>query len=217
VREYDRGGRLVDLCCAAGEHLVDAAADRSGGAVGVDFSFRYLEQARGLAQQHQLSGVSFVQGDARQLPLADGSVSLLYCFSSLYAIPGAEAVVGEIGRIMAPGGTAVLDFGNRRSLNVFCLRYYTDWPPIQPLTLAQIDRAIAAAGLTKMRHRRFQLLPLWADRPRWLRPLLHPKWKSLLRRRWRGRMLDEWISSLPIARAFAFRHLIVCTKPAPPT
>lgn len=214
VRDHDRGGRLVDLCCAAGEHLVEAAADREDTAVGVDFSFRYLEQARERADERAVGGVSFVQGDARQLPLSDESVSLLYCFSSLYAIPGAEAVVGEVGRILAPGGTAVLDFGNRRSLNVFCLSYYTEWPAIQPLTLAQIDRAIAVAGLTKVRHRRFQLLPLWADRPGWLAPLLHPRWKALLKRRWRGRMLDEWLSSLPLLRAFAFRHVIVCQKTA---
>jgi ubiquinone/menaquinone biosynthesis C-methylase UbiE len=212
VAEYDQGGLLVDLCCASGEHLAGLAGARQDRSVGVDFSARYLERAREVASGHGSRRTTFVQGDARALPLASGSVSLLYSLSALYAIPDAEAAIAEIGRVLATGGTAILDLGNTRSLNVWCLRYYTEWPPIQPLTLSQIRHAVGRAGLQVVRHRRYQLLPLWADRPGWLRPLLHPKWAALLKRRWRGRMLDEWVSSLPLLRAFAFRHVIVCRK-----
>ncbi|MDO8680079.1 MAG: peptidoglycan bridge formation glycyltransferase FemA/FemB family protein [Acidobacteriota bacterium] len=210
-RHY-RGGRMVDLCCATGSHLIDNAGQIDK-AVGVDFSLRYLDVAQGLARTRGIDNVTFVQADARGLPLATGSVNLLYCFSSLYVIPGAEDVVTEVGRVLASGGRAVLDFGNRRSINAFCLRYYTDWAPPHLLTVRQIRGAIDAAGLRTVTHRRFQLLPLWAGRPSWLWPLLHPAWKNVLKRRLFGRMLDEWVSSLPGLRAFAFRHVIVCEKP----
>jgi ubiquinone/menaquinone biosynthesis C-methylase UbiE len=213
VSESYRSGRLVDLCCGAGAHVLNLA-DGVRFAVGIDFTERYLEAARIEMKQRGRRNVAFLQADARQVPLADASVDLLYSFSALYAIPRPEEMVREIGRVLAPGGRAVLDFGNRRSLNVFCLRYYPEWPPIQPLSLAEIRRALAAAGLVIVRHRRFQVLPLWAGRPRWLSPLLHPIWKRILKRRVNGRMLDEWLSSLPVLRAFAFRHLVVCERRA---
>lgn len=210
VAEFYTGGLLVDLCCATGAHLVDIA-DGVDRAVGIDFSGRYLAQASELGARDRRK-VSFVQADARRIPVASASVDFLYSFSSLYAIPRASEVVAEVGRVLRPGGRAVLDFGNKRSINVYCLRYYTEWPTVQPLTLAEIRDALARAGLETLRHRRFQFLPLWAGRPAWLWPLLHPVWKSVLKRRVRGRMLDEWVSSLPILRAFAFRHVIVCRK-----
>jgi SAM-dependent methyltransferase len=211
VAENYGKGRLVDLCCASGAHLIDLAkeADR---AIGIDFTARYLETAAQHAAAEGRQNVSFVQADARSIPLNSGSVDCLYCFSSLYAIPRAEEVVAEVGRVLAPGGRAILDFGNRRSLNAFCVKYYTEWPPIHPLTLGEIRRAIARAGLAIVRHRRFQLLPLWAGRPAWLWPLLHPGWKKVFRTRVFGKMADEWVSSLPGLRAFAFRHVIVCRK-----
>lgn len=214
VRHYHRDGRLVDLCCATGAHLVEVTRDRTAVAIGVDLSERYLAAARELAAAQGLARVSFTQADARALPFSDRSIACLFCFSALYAIPNAAAVVHEVGRVLDRGGHAVLDFGNRRSLNVFCLKYYPEWPPIQPLTLRQIHQSIAAAGLEIVEHRRFQLLPLWAGKPSWLRPLLHPAWKSIMKRRCLGRMIDEWISSLPVLRAFAFRHVIVCRKAA---
>lgn len=213
VGEWYRGGRVVDLCCGAGAHLVETAraADR---AIGVDFSQRYLVEGAREAVAKGLSHVSFVQGDARRIPLAGASVDLLYCFSSLYAVPNAEQAVAEIGRVLRPQGVAILDFGNRRSLNVFCLKYYPEWPPIHALTIGQMRRALASAGLIVLRHRRFQVLPLWAGKPAWLWPLLHPVWKRIFRQRLAGRMLDEWVARVPGLRSIAFRHLIVCQKPA---
>lgn len=213
VRAAAGDGLLVDLCCGAGAHLLSVVGDGQP-AMGIDFTSRYLSTAREEAAAVGRPDLEFVQADARRLPLATGSVSLLYSFSALYVIPDAAQVVAEIGRVLKPGGRAVLEFGNRRALNVFCLRYYPEWPPVQPMTLAEIRRALAAAGLVPIRHRRFQLLPLWAGRPAWLAPLLHPAWKALLKRRVAGRMLDEWVSSLPVLRRFAFRHVIVCRKEA---
>jgi ubiquinone/menaquinone biosynthesis C-methylase UbiE len=213
VREFSQGGCLVDLCCGTGSHLVDASSGARR-AIGIDFSERYLVEGRREATDQSRDNLDFVRADARHLPLSTASVDLLYCFSALYTLPDASATVAEIGRVLAPGGTAVLEFGNRRSLNVFCLRYYTEWPPIFPIALSEMQRALQTAGLRIVRHRRFQVLPLWAGRPRWLAPLLHPLWKRVMKQRVRGRMLDEWVSSLPLLRAFAFRHLVACRRVA---
>jgi SAM-dependent methyltransferase len=215
VRQFYRGGVAVDLCCATGDHLLRQAPsfDR---AIGVDFSDRYLEVARSAAREQAIDNVTFAQADARALPFADGSVNFLYCFSSLYVIPDAARVFDEVGRVLAAGGRAILDLGNLRSLNAVSLRYYPEWPSPQLLTLEQIAGGLRHAGLRTLAHRRFQILPLWSDRPAHLWPLLHPRWRAVMKRRVFGKMLDEWVSSAPLLRSFAFRHLVVCEKAGAP-
>jgi hypothetical protein len=55
-------------------------------------------------------------------------------------------------------------------------------------------------------------LPLWASKPIWLWPLLRPGWKKIMKKRVRGRMIDEWISGSRLFRRFAFRHLLVVER-----
>ncbi len=212
-RHLQPSALLVDLCCATGTHLLDLArhVDR---ALGIDFSAPFIEKAKQDAEAAGLAHVDFQLGDAKDLPLADASVGTLYSFSSLYVIPGVEGVISEIARVLEPGGRCVLDMGNARSINSYCVRHYTEWPPSFPLPLGEIRALLARQGLSIVEHRAFQLLPLWADRPAWLRPLLHPAWTRLMAKRLGARMLDERLSSLPGLRNFAFRQMIVAEKRA---
>lgn len=209
VRDRYRDGVVLDLCCATGEHLLSLAPSIERG-IGLDFAERYLRDARA---DERGANLAFVCGDAKRLPIDACSVALVYSFSSLYAIPDVGKVLAEIARVLRPGGVAVLDLGNSRSLNAYCLRRgYAHWPPIFPIPVADMLRLCADSGLRPVQHRCFQLLPLWAGQPRWLLPLLHPAWTRLLQRRAGGKMLDEWLSSLPGLRQFAFRHLLVCER-----
>ena len=209
-----RSELLVDLCCATGTHLVGLAEHVDRG-LGIDFSEPFIEKARLDTKIAGLAHIDFQLGDAKDLPLADGTVGTLYSFSSLYVIPGVEDVISEIARVLRPGGRCILDMGNARSLNSFCVRYYTEWPPSFPLPLGEIHSLLARHRLETIEHRAFQILPLWADRPGWLRPLLHPLWTSILSKRLGERMLDERLSSLPGLRNLAFRHMIVAEKREP--
>jgi len=211
VRRYYRGGLALDLCCAAGAHLLELAPVFDEG-LGLDFSHRYIATAQTQAKAREATNLTFLHGDAKAIPLRDRSIDLVYSFSSLYAIPGVAEVVSEISRVLTHGGHAVLDFGNKRSLNTYCLKYYTDWPSTFPITVSEMRAVLQANDLKVEEHKSYQLLPLWAGLPKHLWPLLHPWWRETLRLRLGGRMLDEWISSLPYIRRFAFRHLIVCRK-----
>jgi hypothetical protein len=109
-----------------------------------------------------------------------------------------------------------LDLGNLYSLNVIAVRSYhkeLGWAQQFPISVPEMKRLIRNAGLEIVEHRAFQILPLWgADRPRWLKFALLPAWTELLKRKIAGRMIDEWISSVPFIKLLAFRHLIVCKK-----
>lgn len=211
VRRHYQRGAVLDLCCATGQCLLTLAPSIDRG-FGLDFSHRYIKAAANYGTNMGIRNLAFVQGDAMAIPFKSGQFEMLYCFSSLYAMPQVQPVITEIARVLCPDGIAVLDFGNRISLNAYCSSFYADWPPIYPIPVREMKAILSHAQLRVVEHRSFQILPLWADRPRWLVPLLHPRWKGPMSRRFGGRMLDEWISSIPGLRSLSFRHLLVCKK-----
>jgi SAM-dependent methyltransferase len=207
IRRHNGGGLLADLCCATGDHIPEVRRHNQE-AIGIDFSLPYLKQAK-----NKYPDVGFIASDARKLPFNNCSVDTLYSLSALYVIPNIDQVIGEISRVLRPGGRCVLDLGNLYSINSYCVRnYYPEWINSYHISVLEMTRLCRVNGLHIIEHRAFQLLPLWAGRPRWLWPLLHPVWKKLLGARIAGRMIDEWLCSLPLLRRLAFRHLLVCEK-----
>lgn len=211
VTKHHKPGLTLDLCCATGGHLFDLG-DRIRPAIGIDFSEPFIAKAIDDAAEKDESGIAFAVGNAKLLPLPGESISTLYCLSSLYVIPNVEDVFSEVARVLKVGGHAILDLGNSRSLNAYCSRHYPDIARQHLLTTKQMHQSLSKAGLNIVEWRAFQILPLWTDRPRWLWPLLHPGWKKILKTRIAGKMLDEWISNLPLLRSLAFRHIVVCEK-----
>ncbi|WP_424627552.1 class I SAM-dependent methyltransferase [Bradyrhizobium sp. SYSU BS000235] len=205
------GDVLVDLCCGAGASLQATAANRAV-AIGLDFSEPFLQHAERSGRANGDLHLSWACANARAIPLASGSVDALYSLSALYYIPALGEVLAEIARVLRPGGRCVLDLGARPSLNTVVCSYYPELAVSCHVTLDEMQAACLASGLTIVEHRCFQILPMWGDRPWWLKPLLHPVWTRLLAIRIQGRMLDEWISSLPLLRRFAFRHVLLCEK-----
>ena len=207
IRRHNGGGLLVDLCCATGDHIPELR-QRDQEALGLDFSFPFLQQA--VNKRHE---ARFIASDARMLPLANDSVGLLYSLSALYLVPNLDRVIAEVSRVLRHGGRCILDLGNCNSLNSYCVRHhYQELPTSYHLPVSEMIRLCQDNKLRIIEHRAFQLLPLWAGRPRWLWLLLHPVWKKLLGARIAGRMIDEWLCSLPLLRRLAFRHLLVCEK-----
>lgn len=212
IRRYYAGGTALDLCCGSGQYAVRLAGEIER-IVGIDFSPEMLRVAQESVKEQNRTNISLSVANARRLPLGSETVGLVYSFSSLYYVPAVEQVVAEVARVLRPKGVAILEFGALYSLNTLVSRATPG--PAEPchVPLGRIYRMHEEAGLAIERDRSFQILPMWGNRPWWIRPLLHPVWKRLLSPRVGGRMLDEWISSFGPLRPFAFRHMVVSRKP----
>jgi SAM-dependent methyltransferase len=99
------GMTLLDLGCGGGRHSAEAA--RRGATVfAVDMSAPDLKAARDrLAEVDPEATHSVaVRGDALRLPFADGSLDRVIIAEVLEHIPGDEAAMAEIARVLRPGG-----------------------------------------------------------------------------------------------------------------
>ena len=103
--------RVLDLCCGSGD-LCFLAEDRGAGSVtGADFTLPMLAVARRRAAAGAGRG-RFAQADALALPFADATFDVVTISYGLRNIADIPRALGEMRRVLAPGGRAVvLDFG----------------------------------------------------------------------------------------------------------
>ena len=96
------GSRLLDVGCGAGQLALIAA--RNGARVtGCDISTNWLEKARERAAAEGLS-VNFEEGDAEELPYADGQFDAVVSLIGAMFAPRPELVAAELKRVCRPGG-----------------------------------------------------------------------------------------------------------------
>jgi SAM-dependent methyltransferase len=96
------GMRVLDVACGTGNAALPLA--RMGAVVtGVDIATNLLVQGRERAAAEGLA-VKFDEGDAEQLPYADGSFdAVVTMFGAMFA-PRPEVVASELARVLKPGG-----------------------------------------------------------------------------------------------------------------
>lgn len=92
--------RALDLGCGTGYCLARLEAQTL---MGLDISADMLAQAAAKAP-----GALLLQGDAQQLPLASASVDLVVSSLALQWCASLELALGELARVLAPGGQALV-------------------------------------------------------------------------------------------------------------
>ena len=103
------GERLLDVASGAGASALLAGRDFGAHAVGVEYGEEAVDDARTAASEAGLERrVSFVRGDAEELPVADSSFDVVLCECSLCTFPDKERAVAEFHRVLRPGGRLAL-------------------------------------------------------------------------------------------------------------
>lgn len=98
---------VLDVACGAG-HVVCAFAGTVRHATGIDITPAMLERARTLQAERGLTNVSWRLGDVLPLPFADGAFTVVTARYAFHHFPDAGAVLAEMARVCAPGGTVMV-------------------------------------------------------------------------------------------------------------
>ena len=163
---YD-GALLLDLACGGGL-LAPHLAGRGYRHVGLDLSATAVR----VAAEH---GVQAVLGDVTRLPFADAIAQVVVAGELLEHVPDPAALVAEIARVLAPGGTLVLDtIARTRLARVVAITVAERVPGGPPRHLHDGDLFIDRAALVRscaahgIELRLAGLRPSLRDYPRWL-------------------------------------------------
>lgn len=149
ARDADTGV-VAEICCGRGEafHLLH---DRIGRGVGVDVSVEMLEAA---LREHRGRPITFVQGDATMLPLADAAFDSVFMLGGIHHVRDRAALFHEVARVLRPGGRfywrePVSDFFLWRWLRALIYRVspLLDADTERPLLYAETEPVLRKAGM----------------------------------------------------------------------
>jgi SAM-dependent methyltransferase len=98
---------VLDVACGPGL-VVCAFARVARHATGIDITPAMLDHARTAAAAQRLTNVTWRQGDVLPLPWPDGAFTLVTTRFSFHHFLDPEAVLREMVRVCAPGGTVIV-------------------------------------------------------------------------------------------------------------
>lgn len=102
---------VLDLACGTGDIALLAKAAGARRVVGLDLTQRMLVLAR-----NKGGGVPYVAGDMGALPVAASSVNVVTTGYGLRNVPDLDTAIGELARVVKPGGRVLsLDFNRPES------------------------------------------------------------------------------------------------------
>lgn len=101
--------QVLDVATGAG-HTALTVAPYVARVIGVDLTPQMVSRARALADERELTNVTFEVGDAEKLPMRPASFDLVTCRVALHHFADPERAVAEMARVCKPDGlVAVID------------------------------------------------------------------------------------------------------------
>lgn len=195
--------RLLDVGCGTGHHLAEARSEGHEVA-GVDGSLEMLERARRLNP-----GADLRQADVERLPFEAESFDVVLCVEVLRYLPDVRRCVGEMARVLRPGGTCLVTASPRFSLSGYPLvnRLATAFPLPGFVRLRQyfhtsfeLRKVFGQAGFRRVDVHGVYFGPInWVER---LAPRLLPR----VLRAWEP--VDELVADRPLLRDLSSMLLV---------
>src|SRR4051794_7094573 len=101
------GQRVLDVAAGTGNAAIPAAAGAGADVVALDVCPELLESGRAAAV-HRGATLEWVEGDAAELPFADGAFDVVLSCLGVMFVPDHERAAAELVRVCKPGGTIAL-------------------------------------------------------------------------------------------------------------
>jgi SAM-dependent methyltransferase len=163
----DDSAIVLDLACGPGIYTREIARRIPGGqVVGLDISPPMLAYAAARASREGLRNVTWVHGDAMNLPFPDGSLDAASCCGALHLFPDPGRALSELHRVLKPGGRLVAAVGRRgKGLSADLLAAVAKRSGIASWTDADFRARLGDAGFVDPRcHYSQRIWTIWSAR-----------------------------------------------------
>ena len=107
LAELSSEDTVLDVACGTGM-VACAFAEIAKHVSGIDLTSAMLEQAKLLAQQRNLSNLSWFQGDIESLPFDDQNFSVVVCRYAFHHFLNPGSVLTEMSRVCHPRGKIMI-------------------------------------------------------------------------------------------------------------
>lgn len=128
------GRQALDVCTGTGDWALSLAeaVGETGKVIGLDFSENMLKVAKEKLDATSYDHVSFIHGDAMDLPFPDQSFDYVTIGFGLRNVPDYEQVLKEMYRVVKPGGLVVCLETSQPTLFGYRHLYYFYFQYIMP-------------------------------------------------------------------------------------
>jgi ubiquinone/menaquinone biosynthesis C-methylase UbiE len=120
--ELGQGSAVLDAGCGSGTNTLRLAS-AGFNVSGIDLSEFALDKAKERVAQAGLTA-DFFAGDLTKMPFEDGSFDAVFCIGVLMHIPTFQDALGELNRVLKPGGKLVISETNQNSIEQLAYRVY---------------------------------------------------------------------------------------------
>ena len=104
--------KFVDIAGGYGRLADEYLPNKYGETIVFDYSPTLLKQAKEIYGDK----ISTKQGDIYKLPFKDGELDALLMVRATHHFKDIEKVIAELHRVLAPGGTAVVEVANKKTI-----------------------------------------------------------------------------------------------------
>ena len=117
---------ILDVACGTGDVGFEILKRHSVSVTGIDLSPKMVELAQNKSRQKKMKNISFIEGDAENLPFESNSIDCLTISYGFRNISNYEKALEEFYRVLKPGGNlGILEFSKPNSKIIgFIFRLY---------------------------------------------------------------------------------------------
>lgn len=113
---------VLDVATGGG-HVANALSPLVKQVTAFDLTEEILSVAKSFMKENEIDNVDFIQGDAENMPFADGIFDMVTCRIAAHHFPNITHFIKGVARVLKPGGTFLLVDNvspENNELDVFC-------------------------------------------------------------------------------------------------
>lgn len=105
LRPIKNGYLVLDVACGTGFWTrAMAKKNENGQLIGLDLSWPMLKQALKYIRREKIKNITYLRGEAHNLPFPDNTFNVVNCFGALHLFADPDKFFQEVWRVLKPGG-----------------------------------------------------------------------------------------------------------------